>query len=72
MVKEIIEKIMVNEEKNRTLVIGLDGATWRILQQFLDEQRMPNLQNLIDNVTGGGIYESCLHRMQSYTWRTNG
>ena len=44
---------MVNEKKNRTLVIGLDGATWKILQQFLDEQRMPNLQNLIDNGTSG-------------------
>ncbi len=44
---------MINEQNNKTLVIGLDGATWNILQQFLDERRMPNLQNLIDNGMSG-------------------
>jgi len=32
----------------QALIIGLDGADWRILQPYLDDGTMPNLARLIE------------------------
>jgi predicted AlkP superfamily phosphohydrolase/phosphomutase len=39
----------------RVLIIGLDGADWRVLRPFLEEGTMPNLARLIDNGTSGPL-----------------
>ncbi|WP_251328620.1 alkaline phosphatase family protein [Haloplanus pelagicus] len=39
----------------KTLVIGLDGATYNVLEPLLDEGRLPNLQNLIETGTAGTL-----------------
>ncbi len=41
--------------KNRTLVIGLDGATFDILKPVLQAGRMPNLQRLMDAGVSGPL-----------------
>jgi predicted AlkP superfamily phosphohydrolase/phosphomutase len=40
---------------NRVLVIGLDGADWRVLQPYLDDGVMPNLAHLIEMGTSGPL-----------------
>ncbi len=35
----------------RLLIIGLDGATWKIIDPLLEEGRLPNLAHLIQNGT---------------------
>jgi predicted AlkP superfamily phosphohydrolase/phosphomutase len=41
--------------RDRVLVIGLDGATFDILNPMLEEGIMPNLQRLIDEGTSGPL-----------------
>ncbi|MGM0605611.1 MAG: alkaline phosphatase family protein [Halobacteriota archaeon] len=35
------------------VTLGLDGANWQMLEQWLDEGSLPNLDRLIDDGTGG-------------------
>ncbi|WP_132057808.1 alkaline phosphatase family protein [Halorussus amylolyticus] len=39
----------------KTLVIGLDGATWRFLDPLLDEGSLPNIQSLLDSGVKGNL-----------------
>lgn len=39
----------------KSLVIGLDGATFNVLQPLLDEGRLPNIQSLIDGGVSGTL-----------------
>lgn len=39
--------------KNKVLIIGLDGGTWKILRPMMDKGVMPNLKNLVDEGTSG-------------------
>jgi type I phosphodiesterase/nucleotide pyrophosphatase len=39
----------------RTLVIGLDGADWRVLRPLLDAGVMPHLADLLDTGTSGNL-----------------
>jgi predicted AlkP superfamily phosphohydrolase/phosphomutase len=34
-----------------TIVLGLDGANWGVIHEWLEEGRLPNLQSLIENGT---------------------
>ena len=34
----------------RTLIVGLDGATWDLADRFIAEGRMPNLARLVKRV----------------------
>jgi len=40
---------------NRILVIGLDGADWRVLQPYLDDGVMPNLSQLMAGGVSGAL-----------------
>lgn len=39
-------------ENRRVLVIGLDGATWDLLKQWIKEDELPLIEKLIKN----GVY----------------
>lgn len=40
------------------LVIGLDGATWRVLGSLLDRGRLPNLERLIEHGASGTLHST--------------
>lgn len=51
-----------------TIVIGLDGANWSMLEDWLDEGELPNLKQLIK--TGvGGTSQSCLPPLTVPNWK---
>lgn len=51
-----------------TIVIGLDGANWSMLEDWLDEGELPNLKQLIE--TGvGGTSQSCLPPLTVPNWK---
>ena len=51
-----------------TLTIGLDGANWDLLGDWLDDGHLPNLQRLIDDGVGG-VSESCLPPLTVPNWK---
>ena len=51
-----------------TLTIGLDGANWDLIGDWLEEGRLPNLQRLIDDGVGG-VSESCLPPLTVPNWK---
>ncbi|WP_255193652.1 alkaline phosphatase family protein [Natronobeatus ordinarius] len=51
-----------------TIAIGLDGANWTLLEEWLAEGALPNLERLIE--TGiGGTSESCLPPLTVPNWK---
>jgi predicted AlkP superfamily phosphohydrolase/phosphomutase len=51
-----------------TIVIGLDGANWNLLEEWLEEDELPNLQRLIDSGVGG-TSQSCLPPLTVPNWK---
>ena len=51
-----------------TITIGLDGANWDLIRDWLEEGRLPNLQRLIDDGVGG-VSESCLPPITVPNWK---
>lgn len=51
-----------------TIVIGLDGANWNMLEEWIDEGELPNLQRLIDSGVGG-TSKSCLPPLTVPNWK---
>jgi len=51
-----------------TLTIGLDGANWDLIGDWLEAGRLPNLQRLIDDGVGG-VSESCLPPITVPNWK---
>jgi len=51
-----------------TIVIGLDGANWSMLEEWLKNGDLPNLQWLIDNGVGG-TSRSCLPPLTVPNWK---
>jgi predicted AlkP superfamily phosphohydrolase/phosphomutase len=43
---------------DRTLIIGLDGADWRVLRPYMDAGLMPNLAELVDAGISGDLRSS--------------
>ena len=39
---------MADENKNRVLIIGIDGGTWTILRPAMEAGYMPNLNEIVD------------------------
>jgi predicted AlkP superfamily phosphohydrolase/phosphomutase len=53
----------------KVLVIGLDGADWRILQPYLDQGLLPNLAQLIEMGVSGDL-RSTIPTNSSVAWNT--
>ncbi len=53
----------------KTVVIGLDGATWDILKPFMEKGYMPHLQSLVDKGIHGPL-ESTIPNMTGPAWTT--
>ncbi len=53
----------------RVLIIGLDGATWDILNPMMDSGRMPNLKTLLDRGVSGPL-ESTKPPITPAAWTT--
>lgn len=51
-----------------TITIGLDGANWDLIGDWLDEGTLPNLRRLIDDGVGG-VSESCLPPITVPNWK---
>jgi predicted AlkP superfamily phosphohydrolase/phosphomutase len=43
---------------DRVLILGLDGATWRLLEPLLDAGELPNLAALVKSGTSGTLHSS--------------
>lgn len=52
---------------NRVFVIGLDGADWNVLDQFIDRGLMPNLLRLVENGVKGKL-RSTIPPMTPQAW----
>jgi predicted AlkP superfamily phosphohydrolase/phosphomutase len=53
--------------KNKVLIIGLDGGTWKILKPMMDNGIMPNLKKLVDN-GASGILKSTVPPVTAPAW----
>ena len=42
-------------KKKKVLLIGWDAADWKVINPLIEQGKMPNLANLIDNGTSGNI-----------------
>ena len=45
----------MNTNNKKTLIFGLDGASWKIINPLLEKGELPNLKMLIDNGTYGSL-----------------
>src|SRR4030067_3863505 len=43
---------------NKVIVVGLDGATFTLLQPLMDEGKMPNLRKIIGNGASGILHST--------------
>ncbi len=51
----------------KTLIIGLDAATWRVIQPLIRQGKLPNIQGLIDE-GASGILLSTIPPMTPLAW----
>ncbi|KXB02075.1 hypothetical protein AKJ44_01470 [candidate division MSBL1 archaeon SCGC-AAA261F17] len=56
------------EKKNKTIVIGLDGATWDILQYWIDRETLPNLKKIMKGGVHGTL-KSVIPPVTSPAWK---
>lgn len=56
-------------QKKKTIVIGLDGATWKILKPFAEKGYMPNIARLLKDGVHGNL-ESTMPAMTAPSWTT--
>jgi len=64
---QIVQAIANNQ--TRLLVIGLDGATWKIIDQLAARGELPNLQKLMQS-GAGGIMHSEIPMISPALWTT--
>jgi len=66
-----LESWQVQESKTypKTIVIGLDGATWRVLGKLAKQNRVPHFQQLMKNGSSG-ILESVEDSKSPVIWTT--
>ena len=60
---------MTHQSKRRALLIGLDGATWRLLDPMMEEGVLPNLARLRAGGTWGEL-ESTIPPVTAPAWTT--
>lgn len=46
-------------QPNRVIVIGLDGATWNIIEPMVQEGKLPTIEKLMQDGCYGNL-ESCI------------
>ena len=51
----------------KVVVIGLDGATWELVQPIVDKGRLPNIKKILDQGTIGDLY-STIPPVTGPTW----
>jgi len=51
----------------KLLVIGLDAATWRVMMPLIEQERLPNLQELVEEGTWGTL-RSTIPPMSPLAW----
>lgn len=54
--------------KDTTIVVGLDGATWRLLDRWIKEEELPNIASIKNN-SATGTLESCLPPVTCPNWK---
>jgi predicted AlkP superfamily phosphohydrolase/phosphomutase len=54
---------------DKVLIIGLDGADWRILQPYIDDGLMPNLAHMVETGVSGPL-RSTIPTNSSVAWST--
>ena len=42
-----------SKTNQKTLLIGLDGATWKIINPLIEKGKLPNIKSLMDNGSHG-------------------
>jgi len=57
------------EPLTKVVVIGLDGASWNIIEPLLAEDKLPNLKRLMDHGVYGPL-ESCCDTLSPSVWTT--
>jgi predicted AlkP superfamily phosphohydrolase/phosphomutase len=60
-------KSNINTPSHRVLVLGLDGATFDIIQPLIEENRIPNIKKLMENGSWG-ILDSTLPPVTIPAW----
>lgn len=58
---------MTDTQKPRVLVLGLDGATWTLLDPLLAQNKLPTLDKLIQNGSRS-ILRSCIQPSSEQAW----
>ena len=58
-----------NKSKHKVLLIGLDGASWNVMQPLIDKGRLPNIKQLMDNGCWGTM-ESPGPLLSEVIWTT--
>lgn len=53
----------------KLVVVGLDGATWKLLKPLMEEGHMPNLKKIVDNGVNRRL-ESTMPAMTGPSWAT--
>ena len=54
--------------RNKTLVLGLDGASFNFIKEWIDQDLLPNFQELMERGSSGDL-ESCLPPVTMPAWR---
>ena len=55
--------------KNKVLIIGIDGGTWRLLQPLMEEEFMPNLKAVTEE-GAWGVLKSTIPPITAPAWTT--
>lgn len=55
-------------DKSKMLVIGIDGACWPLINEWIEEGDLPNIKNLRDNGTWGDM-RSCIPPVTFPAWK---
>lgn len=48
----------MTENRRKTLILGLDGATWRLFRPLIDEGKLPNIASLLASGASGVLHSS--------------
>lgn len=57
----------MQSNKNKVIVVGLDGATFTLLEPLMNEGKMPNLKNIVEN-GASGILKSTIPPVTAPAW----